>query len=145
MKKKINNVFINNDNQAANNRQQATRNKQQETNNMQNTKSKQEIKRIEEQLKRERREDELDRRQQERENLEYVKDVIWNDFCYGYILDRIVIMTLLFRKKQPELPKLNKENVVVITSYLFKDWMFEKLDLQYELVEDQDLVDEILG
>ena len=109
---------------------------------MQNPKSEEEINRI---LERERREDELDRRQQERENRKYVEDVIWNEFCYGYVLDRVVIMTLLFKIKQPKLPLLSKDNVVIITSYLFKDWMFEKFDLLYELAEDHDLVDDILG
>ena len=109
---------------------------------MQNPKSEEEINRI---LERERREDELDRRQQERENRDYMENVIWNDFCYGYVLDRVIIMSLLFMKKQPKLPLLNKENVVIITSYLFKDWMFEKFDLMYKLANDPDFVEEFFG
>ena len=61
-------------------------------------------------------------------------DKFW-DRCYGYMLDRIIIMYLFVDKKQPHLPLLNKDAVRIVTSYLYRDWIIEKFDLMWEMEE----------
>ena len=61
-------------------------------------------------------------------------DRFWND-CYGYMLDRITIMHLFIDKKQPHLPLLNFDSVRIVTSYLYRDWVREKVNITWEMEE----------
>ena len=62
-------------------------------------------------------------------------DKFW-DRCYGYILDRVIIMHLFVHKKQPNLPLLDINSTIIISSYLFKDWRYEKLAIVNQMEED---------
>lgn len=84
----------------------------------------------------------LSRRQKE-ENRRYLLETIWDTKCNGYVLDRIIIITL-FTKDQPELPLLSKDIINIITSYLLNDWKLEKIDLMYKYEKDPDVVKYIM-
>ena len=62
-------------------------------------------------------------------------DKFW-DRCYGYILDRVVIMYLFVHKEQPNLPLLDINSTAIICSYLVKDWRYEKLAIVNQMEED---------
>ncbi len=61
-------------------------------------------------------------------------DQFW-DRCYGYMLDRITIMYLFVHKKQPQLPLLDTDSARIVTSYLYGDWVREKINLSWEMEE----------
>ena len=82
-------------------------------------------------------------RRQKEDNRRYLLDRIWEKFCYGYVLNRVIIITLL-TKDHPKLPLLSKDNVNVIISYLVKDWKLEKIDLMYKYEKDPDVVKYIM-
>ena len=73
-------------------------------------------------------------REFQRQLQRYRLDKFW-DRCYGYMLDRIIIMCLFVDKKQPHLPLLNTDTVRIVTSYLYRDWVIEKGDLMWEREE----------
>ena len=61
-------------------------------------------------------------------------DRFWKS-CYGYMLDRITIMYLFVHKKQPHLPLLDVDSARIVTSYLYSDWVREKINLVWEMEE----------
>ena len=70
----------------------------------------------------------------ERERQRIRLDRFW-DRCNGYILDRITIMYLFVHKKQPHLPLLNTDTARIVTSYLYRDWLLEKINMMFEIEE----------
>tara|TARA_B100000902_G_C27306693_1_gene915932 strand:- start:2213 stop:2503 length:291 start_codon:yes stop_codon:yes gene_type:complete len=82
-------------------------------------------------------------RHQKEENRRYLLETIWDSKCYGYVLDRVIIITL-FTKDQQDLPLLSKDNVIIITSYLLNDWKLEKINLMYKYEKDPDVVKYIM-
>ena len=70
-------------------------------------------------------------------------ETIWDNKCYGYVLDRVIIITL-FTKDQQNLPLLSKNNINIITSYLLNDWKLEKINLMYKYEKDPDVVKYIM-
>lgn len=82
-------------------------------------------------------------RRQKEDNRKYLLDTIWEKFCYGYVLHRVIIIMLL-TKDQSILPSLSKDNVNIIISYLLNDWKLEKIDLMYKYEKDPDVVKYIM-
>lgn len=72
-----------------------------------------------------------DRFETARRKRAFLRNRIWKNLCYGYVLDRVTIM-MLFTKEQQNLPLLSKGNVNIIISYLLNDWKLEKNDLMYK-------------